>query len=94
MFRNHTGLVLTVMEQGRLRRLPAQAVRARVMFQYHRVQLLLARNAVVQEMMRQIRLLIVSNAAAKDLLSQADPLSAEPISYRKFFHIPEWTVDQ
>jgi hypothetical protein len=74
MFPNLTGFVLTVVELGLLKRLPAQAVRARVMFHYHRVQLLLARNAVDQEMINQIPLLIVSNAMAKDLLSQSDPL--------------------
>jgi hypothetical protein len=94
MFPNHIGLVLTVVEQGPLRRSLAQAATAKAMCRYHRNRLSHAGSATVQVTIHRIHISIVSNAAARDLLSQASPLSAEPISYRKFFRIPEWTADQ
>jgi len=69
MFPNHTGLVLTVEEQGLLRRLLAQAAAAKATCRYHRNQLSHARIATVQVTIHPIHISIVSNAAAKDLLS-------------------------
>jgi len=94
MFPNHISLVLTVVEQGLLRRSLAQAATAKATYRYHRNQLSHARIAMVQVTIHPIHISIASNAAGKDLLSQVDPLSAEPISCRKSFHIPEWSADQ
>ena len=66
---NHIGLVLTVEEQGLLRRLLAQAAAAKATCRYHRNQLSHARIATVQVTIHPIHISIVSNAAAKDLLS-------------------------
>ena len=66
---NHIGLVLTVEEQGLLRRLLAQAAAAKATCRYHRNRSSHARIAPVQVTIRPIHISIVSNAAAKDLLS-------------------------
>ncbi|MFH0958031.1 MAG: hypothetical protein V1897_04930 [Pseudomonadota bacterium] len=87
MFPNHIGLVLTVREQGPLRRSLAQVAAAKATCRYRRNQLSHAGIATVQVTIHPIHISVVSNAAAKDLLSQADKLSVEPILSREFFHV-------